>query len=397
MADNERDQKVTINLEEHRPEGATTWELPAWGHALSLGVFPLHMVLDNSFIPIGTAFCISRIGIVATASHNLLEALKRHPRGQQILQERWFPKNVELKNFGDAGFSLLHARWVSKETFHVNFWPLEGASGLLVEEVDGKQPADLIFGSPQFQQDFPYLPLPISFAIPRVGSNVRCVGYSRTDVQGGKIPIEDLRQGRIGDWFKYYSHSFRVVEGTVTEIFTQGFARGYLRGACFAIDAEVEHGQSGGPVFNDEGYVCGVISASASSYFGRPASLISLFYPAMAIGVSFGFSMGPVRMDATHPLFAFVENGSIRTDGSEELVSLVPEGNSWRVGPMIHKDDGGHVFDDFGGHQDSRPATPGPDEFYRLRRRNHVDQGIDAKEIDPAANEIADQGLGDTE
>ncbi len=368
--DNEKQsQRVTINLEEHRSDGATSWELPPWGHVLSCGVFPLHMFIEDQFIPLGTAFCISRTGIVATATHNLLEAFKHHPRGRRILQENRFPKSLHLREIGDPGFSLLHSRWVSPEKFQVNFWPLKGASGLLTEGTDDEQPTDLIFGSPRFQGEFPYLPLPISFAIPRIGTKVKCVGYSRTEVPNGGIPAEDLRRGQVGDWFQHYLHSFRVVEGTVTKIFTQGFARGYIRGACFVIDAEVEHGQSGGPVFNEEGYVCGVVSAGATGYFNEPSSLISLFYPAFTTGISFGFSMGPVRIDATHPLCALVEQGSIKTDGSEELVTLVPEGNSWRVGPMIHKDDSAHVFDDFGGHQDERPATPGPDEYYRLRRK----------------------------
>jgi hypothetical protein len=358
----------TINLDEHRPQGATTWELPPWGHPLSLGVFPLLIDLGDRLIPIGTAFCISRVGVVATASHVLLEeALKIHPLGQRILRESRFPKNIDLKKFGDARFFLLHSHWTSPGQFQVNLWPLERANGVLVE---GEDPTDLTFGFPKFQQEFPYTALPISFAVPRIGSKVKCVGYSRTEIPGGEIPIEDLQRGRIGDWFNYYRHSFRVVEGTVTKIFTQGFARNFVRGACFAINAEIEQGQSGGPVFNEAGYVCGVISAGATLYFPQPASLISLLYPALTTEITFGFSMGPVRMNATRPLFSLIETGGIKTDGSEELVTLIPENGSWRVGPMIHEDDGSYVFDNFSSHQEDRPSTPeGPMEYYRIRRR----------------------------
>lgn len=82
-----------------------------------------------------------------------------------------------------------------------------------------------------------------------------------------------------------------------------------------------------------------------------------------------------MRFAATHPLFALVENGGIETDGSEELVTLVPEGEPWRVGPLIHRDDGTYVFENFEGHQDNRPATPENRGFYRLRRKAGQGEG----------------------
>src|SRR5262245_32185722 len=103
MDDEEQSRPVSINLDENRPEGATSWELPAWGHDLSFGVYPLHMLIDDRFIPLGTAFSIST-GIVATATHNFIEAFKHHPRGRQILEKDSFPKNLHLKEIGDPGF-----------------------------------------------------------------------------------------------------------------------------------------------------------------------------------------------------------------------------------------------------------------------------------------------------
>jgi S1-C subfamily serine protease len=98
--------------------------------------------------------------------------------------------------------------------------------------------------------------------------------------------------GSIRDWQSHYRHKFLAVEGTMRHIFTQGFAPGYFRGACFEIDAEVRPGMSGGPVFNEHGYVCGIISATASDLLARPSSLISLFYPALMTEVKFGAQMG---------------------------------------------------------------------------------------------------------
>lgn len=363
MSDSEPENTGRINLFEGRTGGETSWEYPPWGHPLGYGIYPVLISVDNHLLPVGTAFCISRIGLVASAAHNALAALQYHPRGEKILQRAELPPNVDL---GSIGLSVLH-NWVSaQDTLSVNIWPLEG--------VQGAQPTDLIFGFPKFQQDFPYLPLRISLALPRIGSKVICVGYCETDLTEGSLSVEALKSGAISDWPSHYRHKFQAVEGTVRHIYTQEFLPGYLRGACFEIDTEVKSGMSGGPVFNEHGNVCGVVSATASQFFGRPSSLATLFYPALMTGVKFGFQMGPVRMNATHPLIALIEHGGVETDGTENMVTFLPEGDGWRIGPLIHQDDAPFVFDNFYGLQEGRQAKLEDRGVLRLKR-NEAEQG----------------------
>ena len=111
---------------------------------------------------------------------------------------------------------------------------------------------------------------------------------------------------------------------------------------------------SGGPVFNEDGYVCGIVSASASLSFDR--SLAALFYPAMMTSITVGIQMGAMRLNGVQPLLQFVERGAVRTDGSEELVTYIPEPDGWRIGPSIHKDDMPFVFDDLAGLEKNQPA-----------------------------------------
>lgn len=269
------------------------------------------------------------------------------------------------------GLALLHSRWVDKEKLQCNIWPLEGAYGGQATPPGGtsvKKPTDIVFGFPQLQQLFSYAPLKICFAVPRIGSKIICIGYAGTEVPGGGISIEEIRSGKIQDWFSCYKHSLRAVQGRVMQVFTQGFTEGYLRGGCFSIDCEVEPGQSGGPVFNEHGYVCGVISAGATNFFNKPASLVSLFFPTLMTIIKFGGSMGQNRFDVSSPLWELVSNGSMETDGSEKMVTIVPDGDSWRIGIAIHKDDSASVFDDFNGYQENRTATKETAEVFGLRR-----------------------------
>jgi len=347
-----------ISIFEGRPDGAESWDLPPWGHKIGCGVFPLLIHLTDHLIPIGTAFCISRIGLVATATHNAREAIKCHPRGSRLLQMKDLPSNVEL---GNVSLSVLH-NWVSaRDKLRINIWPLEGAQGA--------QPTDLLFGFPNPQQEFPYLPLPVSLALPRIGSKVYCVGYRDTKIADASLSLERIRKGDIDDWSSYYQHRLHVVEGAVTNVFTQEFSASYLRGACFSIDAEVASGMSGGPVFDEEGYVCGIISATATQFFDHPASLVALLYPAMMTSIKLGFALGDrIRMNSTQPLRSLIQSGCIKTDGTETMVTFCEEETGWRIGPLIHKDDSSFVFDDFHGLQEGKAATPETRGVFKLKQ-----------------------------
>ena len=90
-------------------------------------------------------------------------------------------------------------------------------------------------------------------------------------------------------------------------------ATGYIEGPCFAFDAEIRHGMSGGPLFSPSGVVRGVNSAGVSQFFGEPMSLGSLLHPMLSIRLKFGAQLGPLRINADHrvidhsPFFANLE------------------------------------------------------------------------------------------
>lgn len=79
---NKEQPSILDLLNSHRPNGVASWDLPPWGELLGYAVYPLFNFIDDCFEAIGTAFCISNNGIVATASHNILEAIRRDRGGR---------------------------------------------------------------------------------------------------------------------------------------------------------------------------------------------------------------------------------------------------------------------------------------------------------------------------
>ncbi len=353
-------QSVTIEIEKYRNDPSSEqWELPAWGHPISQGVLPLFITFEDHLVPAGTAFTIGRgVAFVVSAGHNIREAFKKEERLRHLLSSRELPESLDLRH---AGISVLYHRPNENGGISLTIWPLE--------TVAAAPPTDVVFGFPEFQTNFPTLVHRLSFDLPPIGEKVWSIGYADFKFPPDGIPLEKVRNGTF-DWKGDYSHKLLVVEGFVERIFTQKFAAGFIEGACFTFDAEISHGQSGGPVLSSEGVVCGINSAGASDFFARPASIASLLYPLLFIKLHFGATMGPVRMNGVRPLIDLIGQGFIPTDGSEERVGIGTDqaDGSFVVHPQADKATSDYVHDDFRGFQEGRKATKETRPAFRLRK-----------------------------
>jgi hypothetical protein len=348
---------IQIDIESFRKDGESRWLLPPWSHPLSQGVLPLFIIFNEKAYPIGTAFTVGRgVTFAVTAAHNIREAWKREPRLTKLLVADTLPASISLK---EAGISLLYQQpGASSAEIRFAFWPFE--------TIEGMPPSDLVIGFPQFQTQFSTLVNKISFDLPRIGQTVWSIGYAKMTPQ--EILIDDIRTGRF-NLLQDYTHQFTVVEGKVDRLFTQRFAAGYVEGPCFTFDAEIDHGQSGGPVMTPAGVIIGINSAAATMFLDRPTSIGCPLYPMFARNLRFGAQIGPVRMNATRPLFDLIATREIVTDGSEESVALRPDGaGSFAVCPRVPIADAQFIHDDFAGYRAGLKATAQTEPVFRLRR-----------------------------
>ena len=341
---------IVQELDAHRPAGASTWEMPGWGSPLAAGIFPFAVRTNDRAIPLGTAFCISKLGLVCSAYHVVHECLKFHPRGDQLRKERWLSDSADIS---PLSFDVLH-----RHGTRFTLWPLR--------TLQGGKPTDIIVAHPHIDGTLAYLALPLSFAVPRVGTRVTAVGYGGMETGSLGISTEKLAAGDTSE-LERAGLQLNVVEGRVSRIFTQRFAAGYIEGACFEMSGTVLPGMSGGPVFNEAGYVCGVVAAGAGIYSENGGSIVSLLYPLVQLDVTIEAVMGSVSVKSEQPMIELVTSGSIDTDGSEEELPITYTAEGRNVGVRIAREDHPHVFDDLLGAQDGAPASRavGPISHYR--------------------------------
>jgi hypothetical protein len=341
--------KSKINVRDYQKTGERSWDLPTWNYPLAQGIMPLCAIVNEHLIPVGSAFLISKLGIIATAAHVVQEALREDDVAHEAIISNAKNKEYSVKN---VQLAVLHHRQISDQNIEVNVWP--------IENIQIAKPTDVAFGFLKYQQKFPYLSFTLSPAAPRIGEKVLCLGFFDSKFPDGGIPLKNINDGTF-DWNNAFSHRFHVTEGNVEALFVNHFCKVYADGPCFLLDCELEHGQSGGPIFNSEGNVCGINLGGASILLGKESSLASMIYPALAVKIKFSFDMADaLHFTATQPLINLINNG-ITTDGSEKLARLTEVDCEVRVDPLIHHEDANSTFKNFHGYQDSNPAIPKAD------------------------------------
>lgn len=112
-------------------------------------------------------------------------------------------------------------------------------------------------------EDYPLTMIPICLCLPLPGDMLSAVGFRQGIVSGGDTGLTPL-----------------CTSGVVTNVFPQGRDE-RMDAPCLEVNMETIGGMSGGPVFNSDGMLVGVVS---SSFDGGP-TYVTLVWDAMVLNV----------------------------------------------------------------------------------------------------------------
>jgi S1-C subfamily serine protease len=146
---------------------------------------------------------------------------------------------------------------------------------------------------------------------PRVGSRVAAFGYAgAVTVDGPNVHIDPGAHTSVGE---------------VIDVFPGGRDRVLAPFPCFQVDARFDDSMSGGPVFDEHGALCGLISANIPPYEeGEPhASLVSLLWPLAEILVDAPWTERPPG--TFYPMYDLLQGRGEAVRGLKRLVRL-PDG-----------------------------------------------------------------------
>lgn len=274
-------------------------------------IFPLIMEVDGAFLPIGTGFVINPNGLFISASHVLLEAKKKATR-----------KINEYGKFYDH-FEL-HAIYVSNE-LHPNSDNFIGGP-ISVSHIWIPDHLDIGFGwlnlPKRISDGSPVLlsSVRIHPGLPAIGSRIAAIGYYEME---GYLSTEN-------EPLVNYATRTALASGTIQEIHPEYRDRGMLKFPCFRTNARFEPGMSGGPIFTEDGSVCGVVCAG-EKLIEQPSDYNtygSLIWPI------FGCEIESANNSSTklEPILIYdlAREGHISTDETLEQIKVVknPDGTT---------------------------------------------------------------------
>jgi V8-like Glu-specific endopeptidase len=107
-----------------------------------------------------------------------------------------------------------------------------------------------------------------------------------------------------------------VSRGVVTAVWPQKRDDGFLTFPCFEFDGRVDPGMSGGPIFNEDGRLCGVVASGEGNDVDGYRSAGALLWAAMAIDLD-GADLGEPA--GKYPLLRMAIEGKISAVGLERV------------------------------------------------------------------------------
>ncbi|PRX80305.1 serine protease [Paraburkholderia sp. BL25I1N1] len=147
---------------------------------------------------------------------------------------------------------------------------------------------------------------PLVFGPPPVGTPLAAFGYHSSEVS--------TRPANDGNYHMELNDKPTTSTGVVEEILPSGQPAGNFTFPCYRIAARFDGGMSGGPVFDENGALCGIISGTLfpGDEDEDPISYVCMLWPILRLLIS--VNRGPdYPRDVKYPMAHLVRDGQIHT------------------------------------------------------------------------------------
>lgn len=286
--------------------------LPEFGIFVQQSVMPLITKKNDQFVQIGTGFIISPDGLMMTASHVIEEATRYKSRRLNDVGEYYDHWELYALYITNEKSPKNEDEYIGGLIPVNNVWCPEGLDiGVCALRSIFRNEERVLFPSVR-----------LSPSIPILGENILGFGYygSMTETSTGQENIVNIK----------HSQETAFTRGKVIEVFPQARDASMLNFPCFHTDARFEGGMSGGPIFNELGFVVGVICSSMPPVEEDPRyiSFGSLIWATM--GIEIDIAVSPATETEKVLIYDLVQKGFITTDDSINQIMVKTELNNRR-------------------------------------------------------------------
>ncbi|MBI4685821.1 MAG: trypsin-like peptidase domain-containing protein [Nitrospirae bacterium] len=271
------------------------------GGPLQECIFPLVAIVADAVYPVGSAFAIHPDGLLMTSAHVLEYA-------ESFAELRRRADGTSYRHYE------LHALYVSAKLATPPF--LFGGQ-MPVDRIWAVKEHDIALALARLPQNvetgqkFRFRIVRLRPCPPKVGDPILAVGYHM------------MEASRIVDGKVDYKQETATSTAEVTEVFDVTRDRCLANFPCFHVNARFDPGMSGGPIFDSQGTVCGVVSRGMSpDEKGEYLSLGASIWPALGMKLDINID----KQAETLTLYELARRRLLDVDKSIESVFLTENG-----------------------------------------------------------------------
>jgi hypothetical protein len=248
--------------------------LPSFGDKIQQIIMPLVTRVNGEFKPLGTGFMIGSSGLMMTAKH-VVEYAER-TKTRKLDENGKFYDHIEL-------YALFVTNQINEEDGNYFGGPLPIQKVWYANETDIAYCwiNKMLINDKQYFFDV----VRLSPGLPKVDDPIIGFGYYKmkadTDEDETSIRVE-------------YSQETAFTRGKIVELHPVKRDEWMLNFPCFHTNARFDPGMSGGPIFNKDGNVCGIVCSSMPPTEDDPQYLSygSLLWFGLGIKIQVGFDGG---------------------------------------------------------------------------------------------------------